>query len=214
MIEFKVCKLCKEELSINNFWKNPSNKDGYFGKCKVCATKTKDINALKKQKYLEDNLWTCSTCNITFPLTKENFHKRNDSDTGFQHRCKKCLEKDPTRVNRLIKKDDLDLFIKDRFHGARSRSIKKGIEFELTLEYLKDLWNIQNGLCAITKIKMTHTILEGKLKTNLSIDKVDPALGYTKDNIQLVCNIVNVMKSNMSIENLMYFCKLIIQENE
>jgi hypothetical protein len=214
MIQFKVCKLCKEELSIDKFWKNPTIKDGFFNKCKVCANKTKDINALAKQKYLESNLWTCSSCNITLPLTSENFHRRNDSATGFQNRCKKCLRKDPARCNRLIKKDDLSMFLKDRFYGARSRAIKKHIEFNIDLEYLDELWKLQQGLCAITKIKMTHSILQGKLKTNLSIDKINPSLGYTKDNIQLVCNIINVMKSDMSMNDLKYFCKLIIQQNE
>lgn len=213
-MKLKVCKLCNKELSIDNFWKNLNLKDKVFSTCKICTTKVKDINILKKQKYLQDNLWTCSTCHITLLLNKENFYKRNDSSTGFQHRCKKCLKKDPTRYNRLIKKDDLDLFLKDVYYGAKHRSIKRNIKFELTLEYLKNLWNNQNGLCAISKLKMTHTILEGKLKTNLSIDKINPTLGYTKDNIQLVCNIINVMKSNMSIKDLIYFCKLIIQENE
>jgi hypothetical protein len=56
--------------------------------------------------------------------------------------------------------------------------------------------------------------LEGKLKTNGSIDKINPSLGYTKDNIQFVCNIVNIMKSDMSMEELTYFCKIIINNNE
>ena len=79
---------------------------------------------------------------------------------------------------------------------------------------MKELWNKQKGLCALTSIKMTHTILEGKLKTNGSIDKINPSLGYTKDNIQFVCNIVNIMKSDMSMEELTYFCKIIISNNE
>ncbi|NDB81391.1 MAG: hypothetical protein EB127_01390, partial [Alphaproteobacteria bacterium] len=65
-----------------------------------------------------------------------------------------------------------------------------------------------------TGINMTHTILEGKLKTNASIDKINPSLGYTKGNIQFVCNVANMMKSDMSIEDLIYFCKLIINNNE
>jgi hypothetical protein len=210
----KICKLCKEELSIDNFWKNPSVKDGYFNKCKSCATKVKDINAFKKQKFLNKGLWTCSTCNKELPLTNEYFYKRTDSETGFQHRCKICLKKDPTRYDRLIKKDDLDYYLKDRFYGAKTRSVNKKIEFDLTLEYLKELWNKQNGLCALTGIKMTHTILEGKLKTNGSIDKINPSLGYTKSNIQFVCNAANMMKSDMSIEELIYFCKFIISNNE
>lgn len=214
MILTKVCKLCKKELSIDNFWKNPSIKDGYFNKCKICANKVKDINALKKQKYLKENLWTCSTCNVTLHLTKENFYKRNDSETGFQNRCKKCLQKDPNRCNRLIKKNDLLYYIKDRFYGAKNRAINKNILFDLTLEYLEELWNNQNGICTLTGIKMTHTILEGKLNTNASIDKIDPLLGYIKGNIQFVCNRANMMKSDMSIKNLIYFCKLIIHNNE
>jgi hypothetical protein len=212
-IKSKICKLCKSELSIDNFWKNPSVKDGYFNKCKTCANKVSEINALKKQRYLKDNLWTCSTCNVTLPLTKENFYKRNDSETGFQHRCKKCLKKDENRVARLVKKDDLLLFLKDRLNGAKHRAISKSIEFDIDLKYLNDLWTSQKGLCNITKIKMNHTILKGKVKNNVSIDRINPELGYVKGNVQLICNIVNVMKSDMSMDDLKYFCKLIIKEN-
>jgi len=210
----KICKLCKEELSIDNFWKNPSVKDGYFNKCKSCATKVKNINALKKQQYINNNLWTCSGCNLTLPLTSKNFYKRTDSETGFQHRCKICLKKDPKRCDRLVKKDDLEYYLKDRFFGARNRAKTKNISFNLTLDYLKELWNIQEGKCAISKIKMSHSILEGKLDINASIDKIDPSKGYTIGNVQFVCNRVNMMKSDMLMNNLIYFCKLIISNNE
>jgi hypothetical protein len=214
MKDHKICKLCNKDLPIINFWKNPSVKDGYFNKCKICANKVKDINAIKKQQYLKDNLWTCSTCNVTLSLTADNFYKRNDSDTGFQHRCKKCLQKDFNRTSRLIQKDNLEYYLKDRFYGAKNRAIKKQITFDLTLDYLLDLWERQKGLCQLTKVKMTHTILEGKLSTNASVDKINPLLGYTKDNIQLVCNRANMMKSNISIEELKYFCNLILQNND
>jgi len=214
LMKTKICKLCKEELSIDNFWKNPSVKDGYFNKCKSCAKNVGYINSLKKQKYLSDNLWTCSSCNIEFPLTSKYFYKRTDSETGFQHRCKKCLQKDPKRCNRLVKKDDIEYYLKDRFFGAKSRANAKNISFNLTLDYLRELWNIQEGKCAISKIKMSHTILEGKLDVNASIDKIDPSKGYTIGNVQFVCNRVNMMKSDMSMDNLIYFCKLIISNNE
>jgi hypothetical protein len=210
----KTCKKCKTVLSVDNFWKNSSIKDGYFNKCKSCAVKVSDENALKKQKYLQSNLWTCSCCNKELELTLKNFHKRNDNETGFQHRCKNCLKKDPKRYNRLINKDDLELYLIDRYHGCRSRSNRKGIQFDLTVEFLKRLWDKQSGRCAITGINMTHSILEGKIKTNLSVDKINAKLGYTQKNIQLVCNIVNIMKSDMDIKELKYFCNLIIQGHE
>jgi hypothetical protein len=135
----KVCKLCKNNLSVENFWKNPNNKDGLFGKCKSCVNKVKEVNAIKNQKYLEENLWTCSTCSLTLSLTEENFYKRKDSYTGFQYRCKNCLKKDPARYNRLINKDSLLFYLKDIYHGAKNRAIKKNIHFSLTLEFLNNL---------------------------------------------------------------------------
>ncbi len=75
------------------------------------------------------------------------------------------------------------------------------------------LWEQQEGFCNLTGLKMTHSILEGKIKTNLSIDRINPKLGYVENNVQLVCNVANVMKSNLSIEELIDFCKLIIEKN-
>lgn len=212
----QICKCCKKELPLDSehFGKRSDYKTGFFSKCKDCESNRSNINAIKSQQLLKDNLWTCSTCNSTLELNIDNFYKRIDSITGFQHRCKKCLKKDPARYDRLIKKDNLDYYLKDRFHGAKNRATNKDIEFDLTLDYLKDLWNKQNGICALTGTNMTHTILEGKLKTNASIDKINPSLGYTKGNVQFVCNVANMMKSDMSIEDLIYFCKLIINNNE
>ena len=210
----KVCKLCKEELSIDNFWKNPSVKDGYFNKCKICANKVKDINALKKQKYLQDNLWTCSTCNTTLPLTKENFHKRIDSETGFQHRCKNCLYKDKARSTRKLKHSDLDLFLKDLIHLVNYRSKKFKRENDISLSFLKELWKKQNGTCTLTGLHMEHSINKGKLFNNVSIDRIDSSKGYIKENVQLVCSVVNRMKSDLSSEEFYNICKLITTNYE
>ena len=212
-MESKTCKLCREELPISNFWRNPNIKDGYFNKCKVCATKVKDLNVLKKQLYIDQNLWTCSTCNETLPLSIEFFYRRVDSETGFQHRCKKCLKKDPNRYDRLIKKDDLVYYLKDRITGAKFRSKKRNLQFSITVDSLLKLWEEQEGFCKLTGLKMSHSILEGKIKTNLSIDRINPNLGYVENNVQLVCNAANVMKSNMSTEELIDLCKLIIEKN-
>jgi len=210
----KICKLCKKKLSINNFWKNPSVKDGFFNKCKICATKIKDINALKKQNYLENNLWTCSTCNITLFLIKENFYKRINSKTGFQHRCKKCLHKDKSRTSRKINYSDLDLFLKDIFNLSKYRSKKLNRENNISVTFLKNLWESQKGLCALTGLKMEHSINKGKLFNNISIDRINSFNGYTENNVQLVCSVVNRMKSNLSLEQFYNVCKLITNNYE
>jgi hypothetical protein len=53
------------------------------------------------------------------------------------------------------------------------------------------LWEKQKGLCALTGIPMTYKFYEGRVNTNLSVDRIDSAKGYSKDNVQLVCMAAN-----------------------
>lgn len=46
--------------------------------------------------------------------------------------------------------------------------------------------------------------------TNLSIDKIKPEMGYVVGNVQLVQTRLNWMKSNMSNDELLETCKLVI----
>ena len=50
-----------------------------------------------------------------------------------------------------------------------------------------------------------------KIVIFISPDRIDSSKGYTKDNIQFVCNRVNAMKNNMNTEELLYFCKKIVE---
>jgi len=61
---------------------------------------------------------------------------------------------------------------------------------------------------------MTNIIGNGKVSTNLSIDRIDCNVGYTVDNIQLVCNSVNTMRNNLSIKDFITFCQNIINYQE
>lgn len=214
IIDSKICKGCKKELSLNNFWKQPNNKDGYFGKCKICALLLVDNNIVNRQPFIEKNIWICSSCKKELLLNKENFHLAANSITGFRNKCKECIKKDRISFDRIVNKDSLDYFLKEVLSSARCRAVKKKLEFNISLEYLKSLWNKQRGKCSITGLDMTHIILNGKMRTSLSIDRIDSNKGYTVDNVQLVCIVANMMKNNMTLNELKYFCNLIVQNNE
>ena len=61
---------------------------------------------------------------------------------------------------------------------------------------------------------MTYELDRGRIFTNVSIDKINPNLGYIKDNIKLVCMAVNQMKSDMSLQELYMFCESIINNKK
>ena len=81
----------------------------------------------------------------------------------------------------------------------------------LSLDYLEGLYESQNGLCAITSREMTYTQGQGKLHTNISIDRIDNDKGYEEGNIQLVCYIVNIMKSSQTEDELHDWCRAILE---
>lgn len=150
----------------------------------------------------------CNGCNIKLPLT--SFSKNKDGALKVRSICKKC---DSTYqrlhyIKWLTKADHLIVILKAKL--ALNKEAKKNIK----IEDLLNLWKKQDGICAISGIKMTHVRGKGRINTNVSIDRIENNRGYTLDNIQLVCDRVNIMKNTMSLTELIYFCNEIVKNNE
>lgn len=209
----QICKDCKKELPLTPeyFWRRNDKLSGYDRRCKECHGKWELTKIYKSQRLLDNNIWVCSSCGRELELTKINFYKRTDSPTGFAYRCKNCVGKDPSRYDRKSDSENLKQYLKETLNGIKQRARKKNLNCDLTLEFLLDLYHKQNELCAISGLKMTHALCKGRVKTNISVDRIIPSIGYIKDNVQLLCNIINVMKSDMTIDELRTYCTLILQ---
>jgi hypothetical protein len=93
---------------------------------------------------------------------------------------------------------------------ARSRSKSRNETTDLTLEYLKEIWENQKGLCSYTNIKMEmpRSSQDEDIKkspTKLSLDRIDPSIGYIKGNVEFVCYCVNVMKNDFTKNQMVDF---------
>lgn len=105
-------------------------------------------------------------------------------------------------------------------HGGRSVKsfirclINKKKRQELTLEYCMQIYFSQEGKCAITGEEMTHVRGKGRVLTNISIDRIDPNIGYVEGNIQFVTHKVNLLKSDMQMEDLYKTCELVLQKKK
>jgi len=111
----------------------------------------------------------------------------------------------------------INKFIVHTIGSARQSVSKKGsrgkrnLEFNLSYKYIKALLDIQNGQCLLSGIPLTTVRgLGTTCPTNLSIDRIDPAVGYIEGNIQLLCWAANLMKGQMSNEEVIMFCRLIV----
>ena len=205
----KVCKICKTDKDITNYHKNGTT---YHPICKPCRSIER-----KKIRYERpsEGLRKCASCEIEKNISE--FHSDKSSPTGLQTYCKDCqtqkTKKYTSTLSGFIKK-----IYKDMHHNAEKRA--KKLDIELTVEDINDLYEKQNGFCAISGLKLTHETYAYKDKEhiinrlNISIDRIDSNLGYTKDNVQLVAAIVNRMKTDLPDSEFIKICSIITENNK
>ena len=117
---------------------------------------------------------------------------------------------DKTSFNKNRYVENKDSFLKSRdkfarsvrgrvyslYESAKDRSAKKNMVFEITLDYLLEKYEKQEGKCEMTGIPFTsERNPDGKrfyMPYSPSLDRIDSNKGYTKDNVRLVCVIVNL----------------------
>jgi len=88
------------------------------------------------------------------------------------------------------------------------------MEWEVELDYVRALWDLQEGKCALSGVHMTWQAGEGKQDFNVGIDRKDSNKGYIIGNIQLVAQRVNVMKHTLGESEFYWWCKTIVTKKE
>ena len=83
------------------------------------------------------------------------------------------------------------------------------INCEITIEDLIEIYEKQQGLCALTKVKMDHKVA----LNSISIDRKDNNLGYTKENVHLVTKWINVGRRTATLEEIQKAIQEIINTN-
>ncbi len=76
--------------------------------------------------------------------------------------------------------------------GSRTIGRTEAREVTVTPEILEEIYNEQNGLCAISKVPLDLDLLYiANAMEAPSVDRIDDNLGYTRDNIHIVTRFVN-----------------------
>lgn len=96
-------------------------------------------------------------------------------------------------------------------------SKKKNNAFDVDLDYLKNLWEKQHGICPITKEQLelrTHTSKNVAHPYSASLDRIDNNKGYVKGNVRFVSLIFNYARNNFSDSDVLEFCHKVTKNNE
>jgi len=89
-------------------------------------------------------------------------------------------------------------------------------EVTITLQHLLELWDRQQGRCALSGTKMTITRSEDEMKNGgpcmdrVSIDRIDSDENYIVGNVQLVAHKINFMKGQMRDDDFVKACENIV----
>jgi hypothetical protein len=85
-------------------------------------------------------------------------------------------------------------------HSARTRAKTKGLDYNLTLEWLLDTYEKQNHVCLLTGLPFdfSHNLSLARsfAPFSPSLDRIDPKKGYTIDNVRLVVTAINLALNN------------------
>jgi len=92
------------------------------------------------------------------------------------------------------------------------RDSKRNQNIDFDVDYLMELLEKQNYRCALSGIKLTCKMIRNvHTFTNVSIDRIDNNKNYTKDNIQIVAFIVNLMKWKQTEEDFIEMCRTVVK---
>lgn len=167
--------------------------------CKYCNKEFEKRNAdYNRTEKLKGNHFCSRSCCTSYSNKKY-------SRGNIKHFGEKIGKKTRTKLS------PFKYFIK----MAKLRQNKYG-DYDITLEYLCELWEKQNGICPYTKLKMILPETSQSNRKSLycaSLDRIDPSKGYLKNNVQFVTQFINLGKNNYTSKEVYSFLNDVKKNN-
>lgn len=97
--------------------------------------------------------------------------------------------------------------------GVKYKANVREIEFNLDIEYAWDLFQLQDGKCALSgmPLHLVRYYKKHRDKQTASLDRIDNTKGYIEGNVQWVHKWLNVMRNELSIQDFINTCKLVAE---
>ncbi len=162
-------------------------------KSSVESNRLKDKDRKEKQ---------CTKCLQTLPI--DNFYVRGESTRTKGSRTSSCITCHKERTNHYRSNPPLSYKMQLLLpQGKRANKIEKeNLPCSITREELMEKWAHQEGKCYYSGLEMT--LVPGRY--TVSLDRIIPELGYTKDNTVLCLDIINRMKLDSTVEEFINLC--------
>ena len=157
----------------------------------------------------------CRTCRQQKPLA--DFYLHPYGRDGADSKCKRCMStyyKERYVDKKEEKKAAVKQYKKMSPRPTLWRNLKRLLkhrptESPVNAKYLCELFETQNGCCAVSGVKMTWAKGHSP-PTTLSIDRIDQSKGYEMGNVRLVCYQVNTFRGRWSDTQMLEMARAIV----
>jgi hypothetical protein len=203
--EPQKCISCNQIKEPSEFYKNKNKTNGLSSKCKKCNNEETYNRRHTCERTTEPQ--KCEKCNII--KSASEFNTYASSKNGLFKYCKKC----ETLIKNEYKYKSINNFLKILYYSSKgnSKTRSKKTDFSISFDEWINIYNNQQGKCALTGIEMT--ISQENNNYNISPDRIDSDKGYTKDNIQFVCVEINIAKQEHTNTEFIEMCRRVANFN-
>jgi hypothetical protein len=174
----------------------------------------------------------CGTCKKDFEKPKGEYNRRLRLGKTKFYCCLSCAKKTPESIKHIVdnrsgypvwelnnpkRYDEYSMF-RPFMKVVKQRNK----EWNISLEYLKELWESQDGTCPFTGFKLearTHYSYKSGISGNgntplnikvASLDRIDNSKGYIVGNVRFVSVMFNYARNIFSDEEVVEFAKAIV----
>lgn len=100
-------------------------------------------------------------------------------------------------------------------YTIKKRCELRKVEFTITADYLRQLFENQGGKCALTGWDMEPRYSgSGTVARTITVDRIDPNNGYVEGNVRLLCFAANNAKYTWTDDQFVELCKAVVDRNE
>lgn len=164
-----------------------------YGQWTVISTHTKKGGASNRDTFF----------NVRCSCGLETYRSAHALENNKTKACKHCCNTS-NNVNHLI-----EIY----FNKIKRRAEKARLEFNITPQYIADLYNKQSKKCALTNLDIAFQSAHKIRNATASLDRIDSSLGYIKGNVQWVHKDINFMKGSLSQEKFIKYCNIVVNYN-
>lgn len=143
---------------------------------------------------------SCHFCGKLFIKEMREYKRRLKVGGEFFYCNSECF-------NQLERTDELSPF-RSFVYMSKKNGKKKHLEFNLDVNYLKEIWESQRGICPYSNLpmKLARTEKERDYSPeSASLDRIDSTKGYVVGNVEFVCLSINYAKHNFDKQDFVNF---------